>query len=132
MKINYDKIGLITSSACAVHCVVLPFLITALPYIGLSFFLDTFFEIILFSISAILAFMSICFGYRIHKNKNLTFSFAFGLLLLVSGHLMHESKWSANSFIPLGIGGILIASSHFINNKLCKSCSECSVGAKNV
>lgn len=128
MKINYDKIGFVTSSACAVHCIVLPFIITILPYVGLSFFLDSLTEIILFVISAILAIASICFGYKKHKNKNIAFCFAFGIFLIVCGHLLHETKWSLSSSIALAIGGTIIAISHLINNKLCKSCTSCSVG----
>ena len=122
-----DKVGMFSSATCAVHCILLPFLITILPLYGLSFIVDESFEIGMLLVSIVLAILSLCLGYKTHKNKNMFFLFSAGISLLLLGRYAHENGWGLSSLIILFIGGLLISSSHFINNKLCKSCNSCSL-----
>jgi hypothetical protein len=122
-----DKLGIVSSTTCAIHCLVLPLVITFIPYLGLSFFANETFEIIMLVTSIILSMFSICFGYKTHKNKKITLLFSFGLSLLVLGRYVHENNYTPTSALILFLGGIIIALSHYINKKLCNSCTSCSV-----
>jgi hypothetical protein len=122
-----DKLGIVSSTTCAVHCLLLPLIITIIPYFGLSFLANETFEICMLVTSIILSMFSICFGYKTHKNKKITLLFSFGLSLLILGRYVHESNYSPISAFILFIGGIIIALSHYINKKLCNSCSSCSI-----
>ncbi len=122
-----DKVGMFSSATCAVHCILLPFLITILPLYGLSFIVDESFEIAMLLLSIILAILSLCLGYKTHKNKKMFFLFSVGISLLLLGRFAHENNWGFGSLVILFLGGLLISSSHIINNKLCKSCNSCSL-----
>lgn len=121
-----DKVGMFSSATCAVHCMLLPFLISILPLYGLSFIVNESFEIIMLMASITLAILSLCMGYKTHKNKKMFFLFSAGISLLLLGRFAHENNWGFSSIVILFIGGLLISGSHFVNNKLCKSCNSCS------
>ena len=122
-----DKVGMFSSATCAVHCMLLPFLISILPLYGLSFIVNESFEIIMLMASITLAILSLCLGYKTHKNKKMFFLFSAGISLILLGRFAHENNWRFSSIVILFIGGLLISGSHFVNNKLCKSCNSCSM-----
>ena len=126
-----DKAGMVASITCALHCMIMPLVITLLPIFGLSLFATEEFEWILLMISAMLGITSLCFGFRKHKSFK-AFSFlGIGLTFLVIGRLAHEhvSHFRVFTFdiylLFLVAGAILVALSHWLNNKLCKSCLPC-------
>ncbi len=121
-----DKIGMITSFTCAIHCMLLPILVTILPYLGMAFFVNETFEIIMLLISFILAILSLCLGFKIHRNKRMFFLFSFGISFLLLGRLIHENTNNIYGLIILFCGGILISASHYINRSLCNKCTGCA------
>ena len=126
-----DKAGMIASITCAIHCMIMPLVVTLLPIFGLSLFATEEFEWILLMVSAMLGVTSLCFGFKKHKSFR-AFSFlGIGLTFLVIGRLAHEhvSHFRVFTFdiylLFLVAGAILVALSHWLNNKLCKSCLPC-------
>jgi len=126
-----DKAGMIASITCAIHCMIMPLVVTLLPIFGLSLFATEEFEWMLLMVSAMLGVTSLCFGFRKHKSFR-AFSFlGIGLTFLVIGRLAHEhvSHFRVFTFdiylLFLVAGATLVALSHWLNNKLCKSCLPC-------
>ena len=126
-----DKAGMIASITCAIHCMIMPLIVTLLPIFGLSLFATEEFEWMLLMVSAMLGVTSLCFGFRKHKSFK-AFSFlGIGLTFLVIGRLAHEhvSHFRVFTFdiylLFLVAGATLVALSHWLNNKLCKSCLPC-------
>ncbi len=62
-----NKVGLWLSVLCTIHCLAMPFLMTALPFLGNSFFSEQS-EIYLIGGSAILAIFLLVKDYRNHQN----------------------------------------------------------------
>jgi len=121
----FDRLGIFTSTACALHCFLMPFLITFLPYFGLSFLANEAFEIIILCISFFLALLSCCFGFKVHYNKKVFLMFSFGFLIIILGRFAHEFGWEFFSTSLLFLGGLTVALSHRFNNVLCKTCVTC-------
>ena len=126
-----DKAGMIASITFAIHCMIMPLIVTLLPIFGLSLFATEEFEWMLLMVSAMLGVTSLCFGFKKHKSFR-AFSFlGIGLTFLVIGRLAHEhvSHFRVFTFdiylLFLVAGAILVALSHWLNNKLCKSCLPC-------
>ncbi|MFK9892529.1 MerC domain-containing protein, partial [Escherichia coli] len=44
-KINWDALGVVTSVACAIHCAVLPLVLTSLPLFGVEIIDNLYFEL---------------------------------------------------------------------------------------
>lgn len=117
-----DKLGMITAALCAVHCVLLPFLLPALPLIASSFFAEEWFEQTMLSLSILIGFWAIIGGfYRYHRKL-------YPVYLLVLGGLVYLNKGMFGHELEpwiLSIGAALIVAAHFTNLKLCRSCKAC-------
>ncbi len=145
-----DSVGGTLSFACALHCVALPFIITLLPLIGLSFLAHSLFELIMIGIALTLATASFCWGVRIHGQWKLLLFIAAAAALFASGmSLLDHSILSGDGhshtstlllgdisalhfssetlhWVLMGIGGLTLALGHFLNDRLCRSCSSCT------
>ncbi len=128
-----DKIGALTSSACAVHCILLPFVLTFLPLFGLGFFATSAYEIGFIGFSLMLAAVSFALGCRIHGKIHaiaclMAAMLCFGLAHSFVGDPAADNHENFELFHAslMSLGGALIALGHLFNRKLCKSCDSCS------
>lgn len=121
-----DALGATISWACAVHCLALPFLISLLPLIGLSFLLDETTERVFIGISVVLAVLSLLPAYfREHGKLRSIFLAAAGIGLIVLTHLLFEDDLIFKLIFLLS-GAILISVAHIINRRLCRACEVCA------
>lgn len=117
-----DRVGIWTSSLCALHCLLLPILITVLPFVSASFFAEAWFEKTILSLSMIIGFWALLTGfYRYHRQLYPLYS------LLLGGLIYWNKDMFGEAYEPLTVvsGALLIVAAHVINIKLCKSCSDC-------
>lgn len=121
-KIEVDNIGMTASILCAVHCAVVPFLITSLPLLGLGFLANPWFEwgMIIFALS--IGVYAIGLSYlRTHRRILPLILLIIGFLIIIAGHLYVRS-WKEALIVPLG--GLLIAYAHFVNFKYTGVCRQ--------
>ena len=126
------KAGVWASLICAIHCTILPLLMILIPTTGVYLFINETFEFVLLGISLLFNITNVCFGYRQHKSNKAVAVLAFGIFSFVVGRLMHshseDHKIHFDIFNILMIsGGLLMALSSFINDKLCSSCNKCGI-----
>lgn len=120
-----DAAGATASWACAIHCLALPFLISLLPLIGLSFLLSETTERVFIGISIVLAVISLLPAYfREHGKLRSIFLAAAGIGLIILTHLLFEEDLTVK-IIFLLTGAILISAAHFLNRRLCRACEVC-------
>ncbi|MFN3190020.1 MAG: MerC domain-containing protein [Aureliella sp.] len=62
-----DWLGVVASVACAIHCAAMPFVITFLPMLGLSFLADESFHKVMVGVCTVLALLAFVPGWRVHK-----------------------------------------------------------------
>lgn len=121
-----DRAGAMASFLCAIHCALMPFVVTMLPLLGLSFLASEPVEWALLLSSATLGTLSLCTGFKEHGSRR-----AFGLLgialaLLVIGRLCHEHHVGAWGPVFMVLGGFSMMGAHLFNQMLCRSCRTCS------
>jgi len=63
-KINYDALGIAASIACAIHCAILPLVLTSLPVLGINIINNLFFEIGMILLAMIIGIYSLNHGFR--------------------------------------------------------------------
>jgi hypothetical protein len=124
-----DKVGAASSFTCAIHCAIMPFVITMLPYFGLGWLASEKMEWGLFFTSAVIALSSLCMGYRSHRRQTALRIGAIALAVLGLGRYGDMHHWTPYYVICLVLGGFGIATSHVINHYLCKSCKTCDHAA---
>lgn len=115
-KINWDALGIAASVACAIHCAVLPLMLSSLPLFGVNIIDNIAFEITMIFIAACIGCYSLYHGWKKHHHNFYPLIIFFsGMLLLLGKQLWHLYEiWL---LIP---AVIFIISAHFLNYRLCR------------
>ena len=122
-----DKAGATASLACAIHCALMPLMVTLLPLVGLTFLANQWIEWALVCCSAVLGVSSLCLGYREHHSRRALAVLSGGLALLVLGRIMEQQAWGVFGVVVVVLGGVTVAAAHFLNRYLCTACQRCNV-----
>lgn len=118
-----DRIGITATSLCALHCILLPVLLPALPLLGLSFLADHAWEHFFLFLTGVLGTCALFSGFKKYHKR----LYPFYLLFLGIGIYWIKHDFS-EQLQPLFIivGASLIVAAHVINLKLCNSCKQCA------
>ena len=118
-----EKISVLLSVLCAIHCIITPVMVLVLPVVGSYFEQYHWLEYIIISSVFVLGTSSVLHGYRYHhQNKIPAFIFFAGLILLCSGTLIKlffNTTDTSTHFIS-GLGGIAAGIGQLYNLKLSK------------
>jgi uncharacterized membrane protein len=118
-RINYDALGIAASVACAIHCAILPLLLSSLPFFGINIINNSNFEFLMIFLALLIGLYSLTHGYKKHHHKALPIVlFSMGISLLFLKQLYHN--YLLVFLIP---AVILIVSAHWINFRSCKKSS---------
>ena len=117
-----DRIGVVASCACAVHCALMPALLGLLPLVGLGWLAEERTEWILVCASSAVGVTSLLPSYlRQHRRASPSATFAGGMALIVAGRVLFEARAGVEAASVVS-GAVLVASAHFLNRRLCRSC----------
>ncbi|MBS0516427.1 MAG: MerC domain-containing protein [Proteobacteria bacterium] len=121
-----DRIGATASFLCALHCAVLPFVLTVLPALGLGFLGDHRFERIFIACASLLALASLVRGWRRHRVTSALYLAAAGLALLWIGAWVFDAESSIVAHAMLvTLGGCCVALAHIVNLRLTHLFGSC-------
>lgn len=120
-----DAVGAAASFLCAIHCAVLPFVVTLLPLWGLGFLAGAATEWGLLLLAATFAVVSLGFGYRKHRSIRVLALATGALGFLFMGRFAEHQEWGARA-AALGVaGGLVLVAAHWMNFRLCRGCKKC-------
>jgi hypothetical protein len=115
-KINLDILGIATSVVCAIHCAILPLLLTSLPVLGINIIDNMAFECFMILLAFAIGVFSLLHGYRRHHRNYMPLAlFTFGILLLFA-----KQRWHDYQFWLLPFAIVFIISAHMSNLRLCR------------
>lgn len=118
-KINWDALGITVSVACAIHCAVLPLVLSSLPLFGINIINNEPFELGMIGLAFCVGAYSLYHGFKKHHHSWLPFIlFSLGILFLFLKQVFHENE--TLHLILLIPAVVLIVSSHFLNFRLCR------------
>jgi tetrahydromethanopterin S-methyltransferase subunit C len=121
VQVSLDAFGIATSVVCAVHCAVLPLVLTTLPLFGINIIHNNFFEAGMISLAFAIGSLALCHGYKRHHHRSLPlliFSAGFIFLVLKEIFVVYE--------IWLLIPAVaFILSAHFFNYQFCRKANHC-------
>lgn len=117
-KLNLDYFGIGASTFCAIHCLITPIILISLPFAGLAFLEEKYFEIGLLILSLLLGSVSLISSYT-QKHKNIypiiIASIGFSLFILGKTILGEDME-----FIFSIVGGSFVVIAHYFNIRLIK------------
>ena len=64
LNINWDALGIATSVVCAIHCAVLPLIISSLPLFGINIVDNLAFELFMILLTALIGVWSLYHGWK--------------------------------------------------------------------
>ncbi len=113
----FDHLAITLSGLCLVHCLLLPFIIVALPLLvqfnGKHFHLQILVAVIPVSLIAF------AYAYPRHGNKTII---AWGLvgiaIMFIGGTIAHANYGAVADTTLTMAGSVILATSHYFNNRL--------------
>ena len=115
-KINWDAFGIAASVACAIHCAVLPLILSSLPLFGINIIENQGFEFIMIALAFIVGVYSLYHGRKKHHHSFYPMLlFAAGISLLFIKSMLH----SHNLMLLLPAVSLVVIA-HYLNYKLCR------------
>jgi hypothetical protein len=117
-RINWDALGVATSVVCAIHCALLPLILTSLPLFGINIINNLAFEFFMIMLAFCIGAYSLYSGWKKHHRNWLPFAFfTAGITLLFCKQIWHNYQ-----LIFLIPAVIFIVTAHYLNYKLCSAC----------
>lgn len=115
-RINWDALGISASLACAIHCALLPLLMSSLPIFGVEIIKNPLFELGMILLAFIIGAISLSHGYkRHHHSLKPLFLFSLGITLLFIKQAIH--RYELWLLLP---AMVLIIAAHVNNYKSCR------------
>ena len=123
-----DRIGVLLSWACFVHCIALPFALAALPLSAASLLGGEQVEWIVLGVTAAIGLFALVPSYfRYHRNITSLTLFAAGLALIIAADPLFDESLAGRAVL-LAIGASGITGAHLLNRRLCRGCTACAAG----
>jgi hypothetical protein len=114
-----DSVGSGTAIVCALHCALLPFVLAALPALGLGMLAVAQWELPYVAFASLLALASLWQGFRRHRVYRALAFLVPGLVAVWAGLLvpaLHDDL--VRHAVAMTFGGTLIAVAHLVNLRL--------------
>jgi membrane-bound ClpP family serine protease len=120
-KINWDYLGIATSVACAIHCALLPLILTALPIFGINIIHNSFFEWGMIALAFCVGAYSLIHSYvKHHQNKIPIAIFSTGSIFLILKQVIPQYE-----YLLLAFAVLFIVSAHVLNFRHCSHTKKC-------
>lgn len=121
LHINWEALGATAAIACAIHCAILPLVLTSLPLFGVNLLENIFLEAAMLTAALIIGGFSLWHGFKRHHHRLLPLlSFTAGITILVLQHFLKTQQlW----LIIISSGLILLA--YYMNWKFCRIAKHC-------
>lgn len=122
---NLDLMGMVTSIACAIHCAILPLIITSLPVFGINIINNSLFEWMMIGIAFTVGCLALTHGFRRHhKDRKPLLLFTAGCIFLVVKQVFYKYE-----FLFLAPAVFLILYAHVLNFRYCAQSRACDTPA---
>lgn len=111
-----DLLGVVLSSACLIHCTLLPTVLALLPLLGNQFHLDERWHFYITALIVPVACIALVTGWLRHK-KNLVIALGIiSLTMILGAHPLHDVIGHLGSEIVGALGGCILISAHLFNH----------------
>ena len=113
-----DRVGVVGSLLCALHCALLPLAVALLPTLGLGGAALVDFDQGFTVLATLLGITMLAYGWRRHRALHAWLVLAPGLGLIWLGSFSPLHTHSAAHSVVMVAGGLLVAAAHLLNLRL--------------
>jgi hypothetical protein len=112
----FDRIAIVLSAICLVHCVAITFLVAVLPVAALRFGDDAHFHWLMIWLVVPTSVAGLYLGYRYHGRFEIASLGALGMAILAVAAILGHDQWSEYLEILVSVAGsLLLAGAHWFN-----------------
>jgi hypothetical protein len=122
-----DRLGIIASALCLVHCVLTPVLVSLIAVGAHALPADENVHRILAVFVAALGGVATIGGYRRHRRSRVALLMSSGLLLIFAGAYFGNRLPSHLAEVAVTmLGSSCMIAGHFLNHSFCRNCARCT------
>lgn len=112
----FDRIAIVLSAICLVHCVAVTFVVTALPVAAVRFGDDAHFHWLMIWIVVPTSVAGLYLGYRYHRRIEIAALGVLGMSILAGAATVGHDQWSEYLETLVSVSGsLLLAGAHWFN-----------------
>tara|TARA_R110002110_G_scaffold104437_2_gene263399 strand:+ start:323 stop:727 length:405 start_codon:yes stop_codon:yes gene_type:complete len=116
-----DRIAVVLSSVCMLHCLALPFVLTLLPISQGAFLDEQTFHLLMLVLILPVSLIALTIGCRKHKDQLTIALGTIGLLVLaLTAFFGHDWFGITGERIVTSMGGLILAGAHIQNYRICR------------
>ena len=112
-----DMLGVALSTACLIHCTLLPLILALLPMFGSHFQLDEKWHWIITGLIVPVALIALVTGWKRHHRNIVLKLGAVSLIMILGAPFCHELLGHFFEECIATAGGLILISAHIINHK---------------
>ena len=123
-----DGIGVLSTSLCALHCLLVPIFLVAGTALPASFFTEESFHEIMLAISFPAAVIAFGIGCRQHKDRLVLILGSIGIAgLFLAAFVLHDLIGETGEVMVTVSSAVLLIIAHVRNYRICQreACEEC-------
>ena len=126
LQSNWDRLGIVLSLLCAIHCVLTPLIILSLPIMARYYLGNSFFHLALALMIIPVGVFAFVVGYRHHRKFQVLLLGIPGLIFIsFVPYAVHQMGIPLNEPLLMVVGSSLLISAHWINQRAHQSCRKC-------
>jgi len=119
----WDHAGVAISTACMVHCIVLPVLLVFLPGLAALAPSHERVHVALLAFLVVVAAAAFVPGYRRHRRRPVLLLAGVGLALVCAGAFAHTlGEWMETGLTVSG--SVALVAAHLLNRRACPRCDD--------
>lgn len=119
MREIWDRIGISASLLCVAHCLLTPFLVLLIPFLGHSFAHRWFHTLIVLVVVPV-AVWALWNGYRLHRLPRVLWLGGAGIVMIFAALYFGQSE-SHLEFAFMIVAGLMLAMAHYFNLRACRA-----------
>ena len=125
-----DLLGVVLSTACLIHCTILPLCLALLPFLGSHFHLDEKWHFYMTALIVPVACVALVTGWMRHRQALVIILGSVALAMILGAHPLHDllGHWGAE--IVGALGGCILIGAHLFNHhylhQTAGCCAACS------
>lgn len=114
-----DQVSMAISVLCLGHCALLPLVVVAVPFVGMSAMVESYFHQVMLLVILPISVIAIGQGLRQHRSLSVAALAALGIsLLAVAATLLHDLASSWPEIVTTVVGSLILLAAHWQNLRL--------------
>lgn len=112
----FDRVAILLSTICIVHCLAMPFVIALLPVTALAFGGDGHFHSLMLWLVVPTSILGFGLGVRVHRRAGIVVVGGLAVVGLAVTALWGHSLWQPSVEVAVNVGAsVLLAAAHWRN-----------------